>query len=80
MDTSSCIVTPPQAKYGWFIFSFLIRGMNLIRISSFFCLFVIFCSFLFNGKGVQGRNNVSMVCLVLLGVIFLLIYIQSMMF
>lgn len=67
-------MTPPQAKYVWFIFSILLQGMNLIRI------FLVFCSFLLNGQGVQGRINISMVCLVILKLAVIFCFLSNLIF
>jgi uncharacterized membrane protein len=59
LDNSLCceIVKYLQARG---ILQSLILGMNLMII--LFLSFFVFCSFILNGKGVQGKNNVSMDC------------------
>jgi hypothetical protein len=47
MDTSSCIVTPPQAKYVWFglVYFLLFNPRNELNQNPFFFsfLFFLFC-------------------------------------
>lgn len=63
METSSCIISPQQVKYG----SFSSLPSSLAGAFPFFILliFFFFCSFLLNGKGVDKRITCSMVCVAL---------------
>jgi hypothetical protein len=61
IETSACIINPPQVKYDCFILFLL----NLLELFSTLTTFSFnFCSFLLNGKGVDRRTNVHVVCAV----------------
>lgn len=61
IETSACIISPPQVKYDLFyLFVF-----NILELFSTLTTFSFNpCSFLLNGKGVDRRTNVHVVCAV----------------
>ena len=61
IETSACIISPPQVKYDLF-YPFLFNILELFSTLTTFSFNP--CSFLLNGKGVERRTNVHVVCAV----------------
>ena len=65
LDTSACIISPQQAKYDYYYFFFV--GVYFIWAFVLILVLMLFsfdlCSFVINGRGVEKRNNTSMVCI-----------------
>lgn len=80
IETSSCLITPPEVKY---VFSSIILVKLLIEKEWFlsftynFLLISLFFSFMLNGKGVERRTNVLVVCVLPLNCVEEIYYLRS---
>lgn len=80
IETSSCLITPPEVKC---VFSSIILVKLLIEKELFlsftynFLSISLFFSFMLNGKGVERRTNVLVVCVLPLNRVEEIYYLVS---
>jgi hypothetical protein len=60
IETSACLVSPQHVKYGFFLLSYFncMEGCTWMLTGTILHL----CSFLLNGKGIDTRTSLRMVC------------------